>query len=356
MTIPGSVDFLIVGLGLAGGLLAWELGRRGADIAVIDDRHRDSASIAAAGLVTPVTGKRLVLQENAGVLLDTAHALYMELGGRLGREFLFPLPVLRLLADGSELGYLERRRGDPAYAAYLGPAATPGELAPFRAPYGGAWFRQTGYLDTYPLIRALKDWLAATGRLRSRAVAHRDLKVATDAVRWRDIRARRVVFCEGHRALHNPWFRDLPWQPARGEILRLRLGDAEKLPDAVINWGKWLAPRRDGSYLLGATHEWAALDCRPTAGGRSTLLDSLRQRLPGVQVRVLGQVAAVRPATRDRRPFVGDHPASPSLSIFNGFGARGSLLIPWYARRMADHLCSGAPLTPDADIRRHGDR
>lgn len=354
--MPDSVDFLILGLGVAGGLLAWELGRRGADVTVVYDSHRDSASLAAAGLITPVTGKRLVLQENAEVLLAEAHTQYLELARQTGREFFFALPLLRLFADEDQVAYFERRSQDPGYADFLGPPATSGELAAFHAPYGGAWFRRTGYLDTSALLKALHDRLAASGRLRIQTLDYDDLKIETDAVRWCGIRARRVVFCEGYRAWRNPWFGYLPWQLAKGEILSLALDRAVVPPDAIINWGQWLAPRRDGSYRLGATHDWAPLDCKTTAGARNALLDSLRARVPGVQVRVLDQVAGVRPATRDRRPFIGEHPVAPALSIFNGFGAKGSMLVPWYARRMADHLCDGTPLPPDADIGRHGDR
>lgn len=350
------VDFLIVGLGLAGGLLAWELDRRGARVAVVDDRHRDSASLAAAGLVTPVTGKRLVLQDNARALLDEAQSLYRGLGERLGGQFLFPLPVLRLFAGSDQRTSFERRCEDPAYADFLGPVATAGELTAFHAPYGGAWLRGSGYLDTPALIGSLHDWLATSGRLHSEALEYADLDITGGTVRWHGIRARRVVFCEGYRAWRNPWFGGLPWQAARGEILSLHLEGAAIPPDVIVNWGNWLAPRRDGSYRLGATHGWAPLDCRTTAAARSALLASLRARVPGVQVRVLDQVAGVRPATRDRRPFVGDHPAVAGLSIFNGFGAKGSLLVPWHAQRMADHLCDGPALPPESGIGRHGDR
>ena len=51
-----QVDFLIVGQGLAGSLLAKELLRRGRTVHVVDDRWKSSSSQVAAGLMTPLTG------------------------------------------------------------------------------------------------------------------------------------------------------------------------------------------------------------------------------------------------------------------------------------------------------------
>lgn len=350
-----NTDLLIVGLGLAGGLLSWELMRRRCDFVVVDDNANASSSLAAAGLITPVTGKRLAMRPDAEVLLEAAEPLYEDLARRLGARFLRPVPCLRLFADEAERGYFERRRRDPGYSGFLGREATAEELAVFRAPYGGAWLRRTAYLDTPALIAHIRQHLATARRLLVRRLdADTLIPAAGGGIRWGRLRARRVVFCEGFQAARNPWFARLPWQAAKGEILHLELHGPPALPDALINWGKWLAPRADGSYRLGATHSWSPLDARTTSSAREELLAHLDDRVPGLRVRVIRQVAGVRPATRDRLPFLGRHLEMPALSIFNGFGAKGSLLIPWYAQRMADYLCDATPLPETCDIARHG--
>ncbi len=50
-------DFLIVGQGLAGSLLAWELMQRGAKVLIVDN-GMPNASQVAAGLINPITGMR----------------------------------------------------------------------------------------------------------------------------------------------------------------------------------------------------------------------------------------------------------------------------------------------------------
>jgi glycine/D-amino acid oxidase-like deaminating enzyme len=60
----------------------------------------------------------------------------------------------------------------------------------------------------------------------------------------------------------------------------------------------------------------------------------------------------VRPATRDRQPFLGVHPQHQHLAIFNGFGAKGSLMIPWFSQQMCHYLLHHQVLSDEADIRR----
>jgi len=51
---------LIVGQGLAGSLLAWQLVRRGQRVVVVDCEQETSSSKVAGGIVTPITGMRMV--------------------------------------------------------------------------------------------------------------------------------------------------------------------------------------------------------------------------------------------------------------------------------------------------------
>lgn len=56
-----QTDYIIVGQGLAGSLIALNLLRRGKSVRVIDDGHKHAASKVAAGLINPITGRRHVL-------------------------------------------------------------------------------------------------------------------------------------------------------------------------------------------------------------------------------------------------------------------------------------------------------
>ena len=107
-------------------------------------------------------------------------------------------------------------------------------------------------------------------------------------------------------------------------------------------------------WQFGATNDHRHLDETPTEIGREQLLDGLRQLLGSSveDVEIIDHRAGVRPNTSDRRPFLGAHPQHPELLVFNGFGGRGTLTIPWHAEIFADWLEGKVELPADVDIRR----
>jgi glycine/D-amino acid oxidase-like deaminating enzyme len=62
--------------------------------------------------------------------------------------------------------------------------------------------------------------------------------------------------------------------------------------------------------------------------------------------------ASIRPATLERRPFVGLHPHQENAGILNGMGTKGCSLAPFFASQLVDHLLRKKGIMPEADIKR----
>ena len=73
---------------------------------------------------------------------------------------------------------------------------------------------------------------------------------------------------------------------------------------------------------------------------------------PGIQFEIIAQQAGVRAVSFDRNPMLGLHPRDPRLVLFNGFGSKGALLIPYYAKCLVDFLRQNLPLPKHADLQR----
>ena len=74
-----KVDYLIVGQGLAGSLLAWQLLERGQRVLVIDRDEPDTCSKVAAGIVSPITGSRIAPSWRINEFLPFAHQFYWKI-------------------------------------------------------------------------------------------------------------------------------------------------------------------------------------------------------------------------------------------------------------------------------------
>lgn len=348
------IDTLIIGQGFAGTLLARALLRRGREVVVVDDGHRHSSSRAAAGLINPLAGRQLALNPRVGRWLATAGEVYASLEAELGRRLLFSRPMVRLAPSEKVSSRWQRRIAeDPGYAPYVDSAFAPGQSGlPLVDPAGGVFQTHTGYIAPEVLLEGMRAKLAEAGRLQEQQFRSAELEFTPDGVQWRHLAAKRIIFCEGRCAAANPWFDWLPLRPVKGEILTLS-GDFP-LQGRIVNAGKWLLPLEDGRVKMGATYDHSRVDEEPTDAAQEMLLSHLGALLKTPPpVEVVEHRAGVRPGTADRKPFVGLHPRDGRLGIFNGFGSKGSLMIPWYAEQFAEHLLDGVPLPAEADIARY---
>ncbi len=345
------LDFLVIGQGLAGSLLAWELIQRDCKVYIIDN-GQENASQVAAGLINPITGMRFVKSADVATQLPAAKECYSTLADFFQQTFFIEKPMLRLLHNDNELTHATKRLNDPDYQAYLGDIQPPGNAFDnLLTPFGFLEQKQTGYLSTRPLLSCLKAFFLARDSYRQAAFDYRDIQLHP-TLRWQDLAPRQIIFCEGYQATQNPWFSYLPFQPVKGEILTLE--HQSELPDKILNYGNWLIPLNARQIRIGATFDRENLDTRTTEQGKQSLLKALNQVAPGLtRTALISHQANIRPCTLDRQPFIGQHPTHKRLAIFNGFGAKGSLQIPYYSRHFANTLLNGTPLPKTGTIERH---
>ena len=340
--MANCVDELIIGQGLAGSLLAWELIQRGHRVMVVDNGDENASQIAA-GLVNPVTGLRLVKSTDVDWLLATAKLQYSELTSFFKQTFYVEKSMLRIFVNHKEIHYAEQRLKHPEYVNFFGLLKkVPVDNNDWLAPLGLIEQKQTGYLLTKPLLKNLKHFLTAKGSYQRSQFDYAELRLGTEP-NWRDIKAKRVIFCEGYRAQNNPWFKSLPFQSVKGEILTLQ-SECQHLDNYLLNYGHWLIPLSHQLFRTGATFNHEQLDNLPTEAAKKVLLASMQATVPNLSsASVVGHHANVRPCTLDKQPFIGLHPQHPELAIFNGFGAKGSLQIPAYSQLFAESLNQAIP-------------
>ncbi len=344
-----QVDYLIIGQGLAGSLLSWELIKQGCTVHLIDNQ-KENASKIAAGLINPVTGMRLVKSKDINTLLPCALKTYQELSHYFKQTFYIEKPLLRILRNEKEQLKFQQRLNDPAYSDFLVPQL---KQAPhsIHAPLGIIQQKQTGYLLTQKLLAYLQNFLLTKNSYQATHFNYSDLQLGK-GITWHELSAKKIIFCEGYQAIHNPWFNRLPFQLAKGEILTLT-SDTPLIP-SILNYGHWFIPLNKHQFRTGASFDNQHLNTEITESAKQTLLNSLLKIYPTLKATQLDQHQAnIRPTTLDKAPFIGNHPQHQQLGIFNGFGAKGSLQIPYYSQHFTQHLLHNTALDPHADCQRY---
>lgn len=122
---------LIVGQGIAGTLLAWSLRRRGCEVHIIDGNLAGSSSIAAAGIINPVTGKRFVKSWRFDEFYPVAKEIYQQLEQEFGIRIWEERPTLRLLGTPEEANDWAIRCAQPEYADHLSESMDAGAWGPY---------------------------------------------------------------------------------------------------------------------------------------------------------------------------------------------------------------------------------
>lgn len=341
-----QVDFLIVGQGLAGSLLAKELLRRGRTVHVLDDRWKSSSSQVAAGLMTPLTGRRFTLTKDYPELFAAAKTRLTELG------VFRPIQVYRMFVDEEQRGKGLKRTECKSCQPFIAQVTSKqGELdAGLTDAFGGA-LMNGAWVDLPKLMSDVRAELLAAGSLTEVSFDPADAVVTADGVTWRTIRAGAIIYCDGYKsALRGP-FKYLPWQPAKGEALTLRSDVADK--PFILNREGWALPMGQGVWRTGTNWQWDQLDEAPTEPQKEKLIRRFRSYFgQEVQVDVTAHIAGVRPCTSDNHPFLGAHPSLPRTYLFNGLGPRGTVWAPLMADEIAAYLCDGTALRPECNLSR----
>lgn len=343
-----SLDLLIVGQGLIGSLLAHAAADAGLEFLVIDDGHRDAASLAAAGLMTPFTGRRFSAPQNLDTLLDTARRRYASLSERLNVPLYRPQPMIRVFTLDEEHRRHAQQRQTAAGARLLGPIQPAGHgPTGMPDPMGSCRIEGGGQVDVGTLLQQTRAWLMASGKLQQARLEPEALTLHPNGCEWQNHAARLCVLCTGHQARHWDAFRGLPWRLSRGQALILRRETT--MPLEVVHAGRTLAPLDEDRAWFGATYEHGLDRGGPDPEARQTLLDDYHRLFPEApDPEVLDQIGGIRAGSRHGPPFAGLSPNDLALALLDGFGSRGTLLGPWYVDRFVQGFIDKnlAPLTP----------
>lgn len=338
---------LIIGQGIAGSLLAKALEVRGCEVVVVDNHHHWSSSIISAGLINPVTGKRLVLTPQFDQFFKHARKTYQCLSEEFHQDFLKEKPVRRIFQSQEEREqFLLKKDMD----IVLQGVYESGYLGKFiEDPFGSVEFSCGGVCQGSIILKSLRNYFKSKGMLEEEAFKYDEIIEEEQCISWRGRVFDYIIFCEGFQAVGNKWFNSLPFNNVKGEILHIR--PQETWPDVILAQTKWCAPLGDGNWMAGATYDRTSVDCRISAQGQHDIVEGLKRFIKSSFV-VTDHVGAIRPVIFDQMPVIGIHPVYESIGIFNGLGSKGFLMAPRYADIFAEYLTKGESLPQEVDVRR----
>lgn len=336
---------LIVGAGLSGICLTYQLLDKGVSVTLIDNGVNNSSRVAA-GMINPIVFRRMTKSWRIDEMLPFAKQFFQHLEQQLNCSFYQPITIRRFFSSEQERGLWIEKQNLPDFKNYMEELSDEDDcIHPHANQFGSGRVKESAHIlaDVF-LSESIKD-------LKSK------VNYVNDGCKYSDFIAEsatykgkiydQIIFAEGYLGVENPWFNHLPLTQTKGETLTILLNDLNSTES--FNRKCFLLPLEENTFKIGSTYTWNDPSLNVTKEARELILNNftfLSEETPTI----LSQEAGIRPTTVDRRPIIGNHPIYSKLSIFNGLGAKGYLIAPLLAFEFVESLIDNKTVNKECDI------
>lgn len=324
-----TVDFLIIGQGMAGTLLSYELMRAGKSTMVIDGQKKYNTSLVASAVINPLVGKNWTIAKDAERIIPIALETYKSLGLLLNEDFVQAKSTLVFHRDKSAALNFQRQinTGNPYVSVWQEI-----EHAIWTDHFGIGLVHPVYTIDAKKLLGKWAEYLRSKNAIVAEDFDVQYLQVTKSNVQYKDIVAANIVFCEGAIGRQNPYFPSLNFTQNRGDALLLSIPQLST--EHIYHKDFRLVPHRDGLFWCGSNYIWEYNSLAPNKEWRLQTESELKHWLK-LPFETVDHWVAERPTTAGQKPLLLQHPEQPHIYFFNGMGTRGFSAGPTWAKEMS---------------------
>ena len=356
--MPKSWDVVVVGGGVVGCAIAYELAKEKVQVLLLERDHLCSgASYASAGMIAPLSDSPVdhplsQLGFRSFKMYDSFVQGVEEASG-FSVECL-PSGIVRVaLTEEDE----QELRAEVAAAPTLGltvdwlDTQQAREIEPLLSPEirGATFSPGESQLNPSRYVEALRRAAVAQGvTVREHTpvvgLGRNGSRVSAVRTAMDTVAAGVVVLAMGAWSRNTAeWLGiDVPVRPVRGQVVYVNKL-ATPLRHTVMRGSSYAVPKGDGMTLVGTTREMAGFDQRTTAGGVASILTRIQDLVPAIAEASINHTrAGLRPVSEDEFLLLGPVPTMEGVMLATGHGRSGILLTPVTARLIADLIVRGA--------------
>ena len=341
-------DIIIVGQGICGTVLSSALMQQHQKVLVIDDGNKKAASKIASGVINPVTGRRIVKTWQIDTVMPAAVRMYEALEKKLGTSIVKQCNIINFHAsEQMQKAFEDRIAEDPTY---LSTQPLPNTIAAaFEAPFGHTVIDPCWLVNLENLLHYWRQNLIEKKAFIEDVFDFKKLDNKADHIVYDKYTANKIIFCEGAKGQENPYFKQLPFAPNKGEALLVKINDLDNR--YIYKKAVSIVPWKNAVFWVGSNYEWDNYNDDPSPSFKEKTITALNEWLT-IPYEVIDHIAGIRPANTQRRPFIGMHPVFKNIGIFNGMGTKGCSLAPYFAEQMTKHILNQTPIDNEATIDR----
>ncbi|PVD51393.1 hypothetical protein DC498_14725 [Terrimonas sp.] len=324
-----QTEYLVIGGGIAGTLISYELMKHNRPVVVIDNTSAVKASTVAGAVLNPVNIKQWSIAKDYRQYIAEALDSYASLQNLLKVPVISEIPIIAFDAPAT--------REDILVQPFLHNITEENAVLinnAFATPLTTKIIAPVSQIYAESLLNAWQKFLHTQNAFLSERFEAEKLSITNGIVVYKDIRAAKIIFCEGVAAIQNPWFNNLPFTKNRGDAL---LVSVPGLPEKFIyHYGIRLIPTSNRLFWCGTNYTWNYTNLAPDAEWRNYTEEKLSRWLK-IPFSVEDHIVAERPTTAGQQPLLLMHHSLPA-ALFNGLGTKGFLIAPLLAKQFAKQL------------------
>lgn len=345
------LDFIIVGDGLAAHSMAHRFLENGISFTLIGNPDLSKCSQVAAGIWNPIVFKRMTKSWLADELIPELLHFYRLAETRLQKVFLTERTILKPFFSEEEKQFWYKKSQSTLHS-FLSSETHDGyeQFKNLIIPRDYGIVKQSGNINMMVFLKATENYLLKNKLYTKETFDYAALVTEENFIRYKNIEAKHIVFCEGHLVKNNPLFSWIPLKPVKGEVFEIET-ESIQLKNTIYNRDGFILPLGANTFKVGATYDWSDLTENKSKEGKEELIAKLK-KMTTAEYRILQHQAGIRPSSFDRRPIIGSHPVLKHVFVFNGLGTKGVMLAPYVTKNFVTYFLNQDQLHPEIDISR----
>ncbi|AHH12785.1 D-amino acid dehydrogenase small subunit [Borrelia hermsii YBT] len=342
-------EFAVIGGGIAGSTLTYEILQRKKSV-ILFDNGDCKATTVAGGLINPIMGRKMNIAWREPEIFAFAIQYYKEMEKNINCNFLKENPIFRPFTTKTQQEELILKMKNDENLKEFILAIKNGKVYDFSNDNDGGILIKGATINTNLYIQTLKKYFIKYNSYIEAEINENEIKANDKFFTINEFKFKKLILTRGHKEKTTGFFSYLPFKLAKGEMLIIEIQGLHLRE--IYNRHVSLIPLQDNKFYLGGTYEWETLDTSTNEWAKKELLDKLK-KITNLNYKIIQHKAHIRPSTLDREPFLGEHPKHKNIFILNGFGTRGISMAAYLSKNILDYIERKSNLPTYYDIKRY---
>ena len=325
-------DYIIIGQGIAGSTLAWNLYFKNKTFLILDSENNNSASKAALGIYNPITGRRKALTWNLHKVFKGLEKFYTRVEKNIGIKILFKKDIHRPFKNNTDWNDWNIRLSNQNFQKIVKSIDDKKVIT-----------KMSGYVNVKKYLTQTRKYFKSKNRYYKYKLNDKNIVIKNNEIRLNGYYAKHIVMCMGIDQKKINFFNKLDIKEVSGNSV---LTELDYSLNYIINKKISIINTSKNKFYIGSTYHNGSEDI-----GYIKMLDEARNIL-NKHLIFKKSFFGIRSASKDRRPIIGRHSRIKNLYIINGLGSKGISQAPYCSDKLFNYIENNKEIDKEINIKR----